>query len=173
MKSENINKISYQLVGIVEKLRDEYISFIKAGNICISYDKSQIYFNDTKKFGTVVALFYYSDDNNLSKEKKEDINLSSITLDEKIFVSPSNFIISNNNSLMNRTNINFDLNRRVNNMQQIGFTHIANNPNRRNFSNINIHNNNNPQIRKQFFTNNQLSGFLGNTQKNNIHNNFN
>ena len=81
-------------------------------------------------------------------------------------------------AIINGNNINFDLNRRVNNMQQIsligGFTHIANNPNRINFSNINIHNNiNNPQINDQSFTDNQLSGFLGNPQTNNIYNNIN
>ena len=184
--AQNINKINYQLIGIVEKLKDEYISFTKAGNIWISSYKSQISFNDAKKFGTVVALFYYSDDNNLSIENKEDINLSSITLDEQVFVSPSNFTISSNNSLINGNNINFDLNRRDNNMQQFsGFGNVSNinsNPNNSMFSDIskimnidnnNINNINNPQIREQTFTDNQLSGFLGNPQTNNIYNNIN
>ena len=103
LEAENINKINYQLVGIVEKVKDEYISFIKAGNIWISSQRDQISFNDAKKFGTVVALFYYSEDNNLSIENQEDINLASINLDDQIFVEKYHYKAgkNNNNSLIN------------------------------------------------------------------------
>ena len=184
MEADNINIINYQLVGIVEKLKDEYISFIKEGNIWISSQRNQISFNEVKQFGTIVALFYYSEDNNLSIENQEDINLASINLDDQIFVDQFNFTINtNNHSLMSGNNINLGLNRQDNNMQQFsGFGNISginNNSNNSIYSNIsnsfnvgNINNNiYNQQLEEQGFTDNQLSGFFDNPQQNNIYNN--
>ena len=58
---ERYNEIRYQLLGMITKVNEEYISFIKINNIWISSKGEQFNFINAKKYGLVIALFYYSD----------------------------------------------------------------------------------------------------------------
>lgn len=100
---EKIVQVNYKLNGIIAKINGEYISFVQINNIWISSKGEQTNFEKAKKSGIVVALFYYSE-NNLSVENKENINLSTIQLDEQIFLDKCQYnnvmksLIKNNNT---------------------------------------------------------------------------
>ena len=68
---ERYNQVSYYLIGIIQKVQEEYISFIKNNNIWISSKGEQFNFVNVKKYGMVVALFYYSNDNFLILESQQ------------------------------------------------------------------------------------------------------
>ena len=74
---------------------------MKKNNIWISSKRIQYKLGEAKKYGTVVALFYYSKDNNLILKSKESINLKSIKLDEEIFIDSYLFNKSRNSLLIN------------------------------------------------------------------------
>ena len=76
-KIGTINKVEYKLCGIIEKKNEEYISIIKKNNIWISSKGEEFNFNQTKKNGIVVALFYYSE-NNIMIENLKDIDLPNL-----------------------------------------------------------------------------------------------
>ena len=76
-KIGTIKKIEYKLFGIIEKKNEEYISIIKKNNIWISSKGEEFNFNQTKKNGIVVALFYYSE-NNIMIENLKDIDLPNL-----------------------------------------------------------------------------------------------
>ena len=76
-KIGTINKVEYKLLGIIEKKNEEYISIIKKNNIWISSKGEEFNFNQTKKNGIVVALFYYSE-NNIMIENLKDIDLPNL-----------------------------------------------------------------------------------------------
>jgi serine/threonine protein kinase len=138
-----IDRVDYKLLGIIEKKNEEYISFIKRNNIWLSLKGEEFNFDEAKKYGIVVALFYYSE-NNISIENKNNIDLSSIILDDKIFIKENFYKNTDNNNNLNNNN----------NIPML----IEQNPN---FNNNIIINNN----VEQSYTDNQLSSFL--------HGNFN
>ena len=76
-KIGTINKVEYKLCGIIEKKNEEYISIIKKNNIWISSKGEEFNFNQTKKNGIVVALFYYSE-KNIMIENLKDIDLPNL-----------------------------------------------------------------------------------------------
>ena len=127
-----INKVEYKLFGIIEKKNEEYISFIKRNNIWLSSKGEEFNFNQTKKDGIVVSLFYYSE-NNIGIENRKDIDLSKIKLEEQIFIKENHYKDINNNQILNNQVPNYP----VNNI-------------------ININNN----AVEQSYTDNQLSDFL-------------
>ena len=74
--------MEYQLIGIIiEKLENEnnqkeYISFIKKGNKQWASNKDkgkEINFEDIKKLGIVVSLFYYCQNKNMILNSQNDI----------------------------------------------------------------------------------------------------
>ena len=71
----NNHLVYYHLIGIISKLQEEYISFIKINNIWISSKTNEINFEEAKKIGTVIALFYYSEDPNLTLKTKKKLIL--------------------------------------------------------------------------------------------------
>ena len=68
---ERYNKIHYKLAGIITKLKEEYISLIRQNDIWIPSKGEQYTFKDTKKFGTIIALFYYSEQKVLTFESQD------------------------------------------------------------------------------------------------------
>ena len=70
-----------------------------------SSKRNQYNFDEAKKYGIVVALFYYSEDNNLILKSKENINLKLIKLDEEMFIDSYRFNISRNNMLNNMNGV--------------------------------------------------------------------
>ena len=125
-----IDRVDYKLLGIIEKKNEEYISFIKRNNIWLSSKGEEFNFDEAKKYGIVVALFYYSE-KNISIEYKQNINLSSIILDKPIFIKENHYKNTNNN-----------------NNNQMLINQISN------------FNNNNNVTEEQTYTDNQLSDFL-------------
>ena len=132
---EKLVQVNYKLTGIIAKINEEYISFVQINNIWISSKGEQSNFEKAKKAGIVVALFYYSE-NNLSIENKENIDLSTIQLEERIFMDKYNYnnvmksLIKNNNTGINQQNIQQQFNGFIhpqqigmgfNNPQQIGY----------------------------------------------------
>ena len=87
---EKLDQVNYKLTGIIVKINEKYISFIKINNIWVSSKGQQTNFEQAKKCGIVVALFYYSE-NNLSIENKENIDLSKIQLDEPTFMDKKQY----------------------------------------------------------------------------------
>ena len=166
----DIYPVNYHLIGIISKLRDEYISIIKKNNIWISSKRNQYNFDEAKKYGTVVALFYYSEDNNLILKSKENINLKLIKLDEEMFIDSYRFNISRNNMLNNMNGVqNFqnDFNNNIhiqnaNNIDQINGFGAHNTINK-----INIDTN---QIIQQQLNNNQFGDIPANLLPNNYNN---
>ena len=156
--ADGVYQVNYKLVGIVSKLKEEYLSFIKTDYFWISSNRNQINFNDAKKFGTVIALFYYSEDKNLPLENRENINLASINLDDQIFVD-TQFFIRHKTSLFNNNNVNINPNNN-NNQQFIDFGNISSiqpNDNVSNFSGIsNLFNNTNQNSNNNNNQNNDM-----------------
>ena len=116
----NNHLVYYHLIGIISKLQEEYISFIKINNIWISSKTNEINFEEAKKIGTVIALFYYSEDQNLTLKNEEKINFETIKLEDEMFVDSYNFNKSRINLLNNNGN-NSDTN--IQNLQN-DFTNI-------------------------------------------------
>ena len=162
--AENNNKVNYQLIGIISKKDEVYISFIKKNNIWISSNGDKINFNEVKKYGVIIALFYYSDDNNLIIENKDKIDLSTVKLEKQIFIDKYHFTYyfqSPLNNNKNNSNEQSTLNN-INN-QQTGFL---------NMNNINTEINN-QQMKESQYTDNQMGGIFGNIQPNIYNNNIN
>ena len=110
---ERFDNIKYELIGIVEKLKnDKYISFTKQDSQWISSDGIKKNFDEAKKTGTVYALFYYCNDNKLVLESIQSALSNPITSNQNNPVSnetgsfgmitksntiqPSNFMGNNN-----------------------------------------------------------------------------
>ena len=156
---EKYTEIHYKLTGIITKLKEEYISLIRQNNIWISSKGDQFTFEDSKKFGSVIALFYYSEQNFLileSQKKKLQKNLQ----------NEQNFINNDNNNIINN-NYNNNVINNNNNIINNNYNNNVNNNNHNNqFQNQNqfmINNINNQQQQQYYF--NQINN---NPQNNNI-----
>jgi hypothetical protein len=103
---ERYNEVNYQLIGIITKLKDEYIALYRQNNIWISSKGEKFNFLNAKKTGTVVALFYYSDENILILESQQQNNVQSTMNNNNInqFQNQNPFQI--NNMTNNNNNIN-------------------------------------------------------------------
>ena len=139
---ERYNEVHYQLLGIISKVNEEYISFIKINNIWISSRGEQFNFINAKKYGLVIALFYYSEDEILSlcclnKDNNNQSQMQNIP-------QPNNNINFVNNFQPNWINNPNQLRGNQGNPNNL---HFFNNP-----QNININNNlrNNPHFNPQF-----------------------
>ena len=76
MVVERYKEAQYQLIGIIEKIENEYISFIKKENnqwVSIKNKGKIINFEDIKKMGIVVSLFYYCDSKNMILNSQNNI----------------------------------------------------------------------------------------------------
>ncbi len=157
---ERYSQVNYQLIGIISFDKGEYISFVKQNNIWISSKGQKYNFNEAKKNGIVVALFYYSDENILILEPKKD---------------------SNDNNANQFTNSVGNINQNTVNSQQFINGTLANNISQMNINNNQQFHNNNNNFSGQFnnninnqFTNNINVQFNNNNLNNNqLNNNIN
>ena len=152
---ERYNEVIYQLLGIIIKIeninnqeQEEYISFIKKeNNQWVSNKGKLIKFEDIKKIGIVVSLFYYCFNNNMILVSQKESIIENMT-NQQFQNNQMNF--NNNNNMNNNIiRINSD-NTPQNNIQNI-FDHGINNQNNNMISsmpslnqginNININNN--------------------------------
>jgi hypothetical protein len=127
---ERYTEVKYQLFGIIEKIennknQNEYISFIiKGDNQWVSNRDSQniISFQDVKKRGTILALFYYCYNHYMSLQSKNSYLNNSL--------SPQQIdIIQNNNGNFNNNNANrMNSETKIPNNQQL-FTEQPKDPN--------------------------------------------
>ena len=134
LQNVNNNNIKYELKGIITKVNEEYLSFIKKDNIWFSSKGELFNFIQTKNNGLVIALFYYSKDKNLSLESKDNIDISTITLEEQIFIDKYHFRYydKNNNdyhTLNKNNNHHPQKNHNFNNIGQVDGYKIKNNNN--------------------------------------------
>jgi hypothetical protein len=112
---ERYYEIQYQLVGIIEEDgKGNYISFTRDENN-LWHDngdkKKVIKFEDTKHKGTVVALFFYCDNENMTLKynslySHQFLNLSS-NGNNVNFYNPNNMIYQNAIYYMNQFNFNY------------------------------------------------------------------
>ena len=148
---ERYNEVQYQLIGMITKVNEEYISFIKTNNIWISSKGEQFNFINAQKHGLVIALFYYSETEILSlcSIKNIENNQSQMQnippkMNSNNNINPSHLMI-NNNQQQPQFQPNWN-----NNPNQI--SGMQGNQNKQNFFNMpqNINNNNislnNPQF---------------------------
>ena len=165
---ERYNEINYKLTGIIIKLKEEYISLIRQNNIWISSKGDQFNFNDAKKFGTVIVLFYFSEQSILALES-QDKSLETNLQNEQNFINNND----NNNIINDFNNINindYNNNNQFKNPNQFMMNHINNQQQQNYFNQIN----NNPQnfnIPIGNFNNNQIN--IGNNNSNFFRQNFN
>ena len=140
---EKFNQVNYNLVGIVEKLQkennqDEYISFINKGKnqwVSNRNEDNIITFEEAKKSGIVVCLFYYCNNENMTLEyDKEYIQkiLGNNNLKKKISSNTLTNLHLNNNDqnetnksnsskTLNRINNNLNNDQRQNNLGGMGY----------------------------------------------------
>ena len=115
---ERYYEIQYQLIGIIEEDENgHYISFTRdENNLWYYYDddkKKVIKFEDTKHKETVVALFYYCDNDNMilkynSLYSQQFIDLSLNGNNNNInLYNPNNMIYQNAINYMNQFNFNY------------------------------------------------------------------
>jgi hypothetical protein len=153
MEVEKYKEVRYQLIGIIEKIenennQEEYISFIKKeNNQWVSNKGKLIIFEDIKKIGIVVSLFYYCFNNNMVLVSQKESIIENMP-NQQFQNNQMNF--NNNNNMNNNImRINSD-NTPQNNIQNI-FEHGINNQNNnminsmpnlnQGINNININNN--------------------------------
>ena len=170
---ERFNGIKYELVGMVEKLKDDsYISFTKENDSWSSSNGLSKSFDEAKKFGTVFALFYYCDDNKLvlesiqsalsnpvSSNNDNDNDNNTITKTKTIQPTKSNMGINNSNNVnnmkYNQNLINSAINAGTTNINNYNINFNGNN-NTNIMTGMNIYNNNNTNQNSQMIFNNNL-----------------
>ena len=163
---ERYNEIHYQLTGIIAKIKEEYISFVRQNNIWISSKGEQFNFISVKKYGTIVALFYYSDDNFLILE----------STDNKIQTNMQNQQSIMNNNIPNNNNQSPLMINNMNNNLQNNFNQMNNNQNFLNMDDtVNILQKlyNNIQLNNNMQNNNFNNNYPNNNNIQNLNNNMN
>jgi hypothetical protein len=109
---ERYYEIQYQLVGIIEEDgKGNYISFTRDENN-LWHDngdkKKVIKFEDTKHKGTVVALFFYCDNENMTLKYNSLYSHQFLNLSSNVnFYNPNNMIYQNAIYYMNQFNFNY------------------------------------------------------------------
>ena len=141
---ERYNLVNYYLVGIIEKVKDEYISFLKINNnIWLSSKGQEFMFDNAKNCGIVIALFYYSNDEFLILDSFKNNNQAQFNNN---FNVNNQIMMNNNQQQINQFNNNQNFDRiQMNKMNQI-FNSINTNMNKQNIGN---NNNNNFQFNNQ------------------------
>ena len=145
---ERYTDINYKLIGIIEKLNDNrYISFSQKNNLWISSDGVEKSFDEVKKYGKVMGLFYYSENDNLILQSQQSqLNENINQQQQGIQNNENDFRISKSNSehiktqiVMNSFNNNTNLNNNISypNNNMINSNNNTNFPNTQN-KNFNI-----------------------------------
>ena len=163
---ERYNEVNYQLTGIISKKKEEYISLILQDNIWISSKGEKLNFFEAKNYGTVIALFYNSDEPILILKSLQNNLINNNQNNQQPVIFENNNQFQNQNPIMiNNQNNNLQQNvqnfNQINNNQQFNnisvnrLQQIYNNiqwnnfNNANNINNLNNNNNNNFQINKQ------------------------
>ena len=147
---ERYNEVQYQLIGMIVKVNDEYISFTRKvinNNIWQSSKGETFNFIDAKKYGLVIALFYYSEADILSISCVKNVKKNQSQM-QNPSNQMNNYNAMNQNQMSNFQNQQFNNNWNNNPNQFNGGQ--GNQMNQNNFNNLqNMNNNNNPQMNPQ------------------------
>ena len=167
---ERYNQVSYYLIGIIQKVQEEYISFIKNNNIWISSKGEQFNFVNVKKYGMVVALFYYSNDNFLILESQQ-IN-PQIRIQQNMYQNQYQQNMNQNQQNMNQYQNQQNMNQ-YQNQQNMNQFQNQQNMNPGNIQNNQFNNKNNFNQQNQLMgNNNQNQQQINNYNNNNESNNY-
>ena len=180
---ERFNEINYYLVGILEKIDDQYVSFAKKNDLWVSSEGKELTFDDVKKCGKVIALFYYSEDNKLilKSEQIQMIN-GQILPNNMSNMNAMNNMMSNMNNMANNMNNmnNMNMNNMMNNMNNMNMMNNMNNMNMNNMMNNmnnmnmnNMMNNMNNMNMMNNMNNMNMNNMMNNMNMNNMMNNMN
>ena len=183
---ERYNQVNYQLIGMISYVKGEYISFVNKNNIWISSKGKQINFYEAKKYGLVVALFYYSTDDILILESTEELvdngimddNLNNINNIDNFVSNNTNHLSNNNQELYFGQTFNINNNISQKNVQKNNGMNDINQPfhlnNGQNISGGQINNNSQFYNINQFNNNNgQFKNNNGQVNNNDPFNNYN
>ena len=115
---QRYTEVNYKLLGLIEIINDKYIAFTHSNDSWISFEGNKITFDEVKKSGKVLVLFYYSEDDNLilqSSLNQPQINNNIINSNNTMNInSPSNSmfnqIIQDNNYYQNSNNFSTNVN---------------------------------------------------------------
>ena len=114
---QRYTEVNYKLLGLIELINDKYISFTQSNDSWISSDGNKITFDEVKKCGKVLVLFYFSEDDNLilqSSLNQDQINNVLNSINAMNINSPSNSmcnqIIQDNNYYQNSQNFTNNIN---------------------------------------------------------------
>ena len=165
---ERYNQVSYYLIGIIQKVQEEYISFIKNNNIWISSKGEQFNFVNVKKYGMVVALFYYSNDNFLILESQQ-IN-PQIRIQQNMYQNQYQQNMNQNQQNMNQYQNQQNMNQ-YQNQQNMNQFQNQQNMNPGNIQNNQFNNKNNFNQQNQLMGNNNQNQQQINNYNNNNNNN--
>ena len=157
---ERYNQVSYYLIGIIQKVQEEYISFIKNNNIWISSKGEQFNFVNVKKYGMVVALFYYSNDNFLILESQQ-IN-PQIRIQQNMYQNQYQQNMNQNQQNMNQYQNQQNMNQ-FQNKQNMNPGNIQNNQ----FNNKNNFNQQNQLMGNNNQNQQQINNYNNNNESNN------
>ena len=166
---ERYNQVSYYLIGIIQKVQEEYISFIKNNNIWISSKGEQFNFVNVKKYGMVVALFYYSNDNFLILESQQ-IN-PQIRIQQNMYQNQYQQNMNQNQQNMNQYQNQQNMNQ-YQNQQNMNQFQNQQNMNPGNIQNNQFNNKNNFNQQNQLMGNNNQNPQQINNYNNNESNNY-
>ena len=150
---QRYTEVNYKLLGLIEIINDKYISFTQSDNSWISSDGNKISFDEVKKSGKVLVLFYYSEDDNLILQSS--LNQPQININ-------SNNTMNINNPFNSMCNPNFTNN--INNNSNVNQLSLSQNVNINNGIILNVFNN--------FQNNNESNTVLKSPNPNNFNNNF-
>ena len=196
---QRFNEIDYNLVGIIEKVEDKFIAFTKKNSSWVYPEGIESTFDEIKNVGKVIALFYYSENddlilksepqNNVVNPQNNQMNNNSGIIGKASTFSKQNIHafqnVLNNGNFNNMNNVNnLVYNNGVNNFNQQSNVNINNvnnfncNPNFQNFPNQNFNNNTTIQMNNNINNNNFVIPGVQNIQMNpnnnqmNVNNNF-
>ena len=182
LKKETVQRyteINYKLLGLIEIIDDKYISFTKSNDSWVSANDKKLTFDEVKKTGKVLVLFYYSEDDNLILQSSLNqaqindnmINNSCVMNTNQPFKTMCNPIIQDNNYYQNRQNVT----NIVNNNPGINKLSFCQNVNINNGIILNVYNNfpNNPESNTMLRNPNNFNNNIPNPNFNTFNNNNN
>ena len=174
MEVEKYKEVRYQLIGIIEKIenennQEEYISFIKKeNNLWVSNkDKGKVInFEDIKKMGIVISLFYYCQDKNMILNSQNNF-ISNNIYNPQFHNNQMNF---NNNNMNNDMIMRMNSDPQNNNMNALNFKNdgTMTNTNKNNMINSMPNLNLNQGINNININNNGNNGMFMNVMNNNF-----
>ena len=120
---QKYTEVNYKLLGLIDKIGDKYISFTRNDNSWISSEGVKLSFEEVKKSGKVIILFYYSKDDNLilqsaisQAQTNNTINNNNPNCNQ--FSQGNNFYQSNNQNFQNFPN---NINNNINNTNSLSY----------------------------------------------------